>query len=70
MKKNLISPQVYSFETDKSELYYLNNNTRTIGGSDTVTSGTGPITQNNENNYLLLETGFFLLQEDGSKIIL
>jgi len=71
MKKILISPQVYFFETDKSELYYLSNRARLAGGGGSDTgSGSGLSPQNNENNYLLLETGFYLLQEDGSKLYL
>lgn len=73
MKKILISPLVNIYETDESGINYspLKNRPRTYSGGAPTGSGSGSLLpQNNDNNYLLLETGFFLLQEDGSKIIL
>ena len=75
MEKKLISPQVYTFETDKSELIYRlsNGRPRIVYGSDITDTGSsvgGGLPANNEINYLLLENGFYLLQEDGSKIII
>jgi hypothetical protein len=73
MKKKLISPLVDIYETDESGIDYspLKNRPRAYsGGAPTSSGGGGLSPQNNDINYLLLETGFFLLQEDGSKIIL
>lgn len=74
MKKKLISPLVDTYETDESGINYspLKNRPRAYsGGAPTSSGGGGSLSpQNNDINYLLLETGFFLLQEDGSKIIL
>lgn len=75
-KKILLSPQVYTYETDKSDKLALISSDNPFLGSGGVTiSGgggdTGGGTNNNNNNnnfYILLENGFYLLQEDGSKI--
>ena len=75
-KKKLLSPQVYTYETDKSDKLALISSDNPFLGSGGVTiSGgggdTGGGTNNNNNNnnfYILLENGFYLLQEDGSKI--
>jgi len=72
MAKNLISPQVYTFETDKSNQssYYSGKRVNYGGDVGSGSDGAGGKNNNNENSYLLLENGFYLLQEDGSKIIL
>ena len=73
-KKKLISPQVYTYETDKSDkLALTSTNNPYLGGATISGNGgnTGGGTNNNNNNnfsYILLENGFYLLQEDGSKI--
>jgi hypothetical protein len=74
-KKKLISPQVYTYETDKSDKLSLTTTDNPFLGSGGVTisgggGNTGGGTNNNNNNnfYILLENGFYLLQEDGSKI--
>jgi hypothetical protein len=70
-KKKLISPQVYTYETDKSDKLALTSSNNPFLGSGGVTiSGGGGNNNNNNNNfgYILLENGFYLLQEDGSKI--
>jgi len=76
--KKLISPQVDTFETDKSEKLGLRTTDNPFLGSGGVTiSGGGNTGGNNNNNnnnnnynfgYILLENGNYLLQEDGSKI--
>lgn len=77
--KKLINPQIYTFETDKSERIGLRITDNPFLGSGGVTisggnSGGNQNNQNNQNNnnnnlgYILLENGNFLLQEDGSKI--
>jgi hypothetical protein len=80
MFKKLPSPQVYTFETDKSDkTSYFSPTTRTGGGgTNTPTNGSGGGGGNNNNNnnnnnnfsYILLENGFYILQENGSKIYL
>ena len=77
MTKNLLSPQVYTFETDKSDRLSiasnLPNSSGSGGGTSSSSSGGSSApnnTNNNNDSYLLIETGFYLLQEDGSKIIL
>jgi len=73
MSKKMISPQIYTFETDKSNMPSVTSKSVGSGtsGSAGGTSSTGASSNNNNNNnYLLLETGFYLLQEDGSKILL
>lgn len=74
-KKILLSPQVYTYETDKSDKLALTSSDNPFLGSGGVTisgggGNTGGGTNNNNNNnfYILLENGFYLLQEDGSKI--
>jgi hypothetical protein len=76
-KKKLISPQVYTYETDKSDKLALTSSNNPFLGSGGVTisggggnTGGGGNNNNNNNNfgYILLENGFYLLQEDGSKI--
>jgi hypothetical protein len=76
-KKILLSPQVYTYETDKSDKLALISSDNPFLGSGGVTisgggGNTGGGTNNNNNNnnnfYILLENGFYLLQEDGSKI--
>lgn len=75
-KKKLISPQVFTYETDKSDKLALTSTNNPFLGSGGVTisgggGNTGGGTNNNNNNnfsYILLENGFYLLQEDGSKI--
>jgi hypothetical protein len=75
-KKKLISPQVFTYETDKSDkLAYVSSDNPFLGSGGVTISGgggnTGGGTNNNNNNnfsYILLENGFYLLQEDGSKI--
>lgn len=79
IKKKLLSPQVYTFETDKTEKFYPAMQGRGISGGGvppTITSSgsNGGSTDNNNNNnnneFILLEDGFYMLQEDGSKIYL
>jgi hypothetical protein len=76
-KKKLISPQVYTYETDKSDKLSLKSTSNPpLGGGGTISSGGGGTSggsdNNNNNNinfgYILLENGFYILQEDGSKI--
>lgn len=67
--KKLISPQVYTFETDKSNKLGLKTSNNPFLGSGGITiSGGGGNNNNNNFGYILLENGFYLLQEDGSKI--
>jgi hypothetical protein len=77
--KKLISPQVVTIETDKSDLpsYWSNPNKIGAGSAGTGSgSGAGSIggsSNNNNNNqlgYLLIELGPYLLLEDGGKIYL
>ena len=78
MFKKLISPQVYTFETDKSSQKSIFALPRPALGGGTLptgsSSGSGNNNNNNNNNnnpnYILLENGFYLLQENGSKIYL
>lgn len=79
IRKKLISPQVYTFETDKTEKFYpaiLGSGISGGGVPPTFTSSgsNGGSTDNNNNNnnneFILLEDGFYMLQEDGSKIYL
>jgi hypothetical protein len=81
--KKLISPQVVTIETDKSDLPSYWSNPNKIGaGSACIGSAaggaggsTGGSSNNNNNNnnqlgYLLIELGPYLLLEDGGKIYL
>ena len=71
MKKNLRSPLVDLYETDKSDVKSYFAKQRAKGTPTSQKSSTGgaagviPITQ-----FLLQENGFYLLQEDGSKLYL
>lgn len=71
MKNNLISSRVVFIETDKSNVksYYAKSTTK--GKSTTEKSspngGRGIVII---NKFLLQEDGFYLLQEDGSKLYL
>lgn len=71
MKKNLRSPLVNFYETDKSDVKSYFAKQRAKGTPTNEKSSTGgaagikPITQ-----FLLIEDGFYLLQEDGSKLYL
>lgn len=80
-RKNLISPQVVTIETDKSDLpdYWSNPNKIGAGSAGTGSAAggaggsTGGSSNNNNNNqlgYLLIELGPYLLLEDGGKIYL
>lgn len=79
-RKNLISPQVVTIETDKSDLpsYWSNPNeigAGTSGGAGgSGSAGGGSNNNNNQNNnqlgYLLIELGPYLLLETGGKIYL
>lgn len=79
--KKLISPQVVTIETDKSDLpsYWSNPNKigagSAAGGAGGAGGSTGGSSNNNNNNnnqlgYLLIELGPYLLLEDGGKIYL
>jgi hypothetical protein len=78
MFKKLLSPQVYTFETDLSSQKSIFSAPRPALGGGTLptgsSSGSGNNNNNNNNNnnlnYILLENGFYLLQENGSKIYL
>lgn len=79
-RKKLISPQVDTIETDKSDLpsYWSNPNKigAGVGGGagGSGSAGGGASNNNNQNNnqlgYLLIELGPYLLLEDGGKIYL
>ena len=78
-RKNLISPQVDTIETDKSDLPSYWSNPRKIGAGTAnggITGGGGGSTDNNNNQnnnqlgYLLIELGPYLLLETGGKIYL
>ncbi len=80
-RKKLISPQVVTIETDKSDLpsYWSNPNKIGAGSAGTGSGAggaggsTGDDSNNNNNNqlgYLLIELGPYLLLEDGGKIYL
>lgn len=67
MYKTLISPKVYSRETDltyKTPKVKTNPRTRSSSGGNTPVPPT-PI----ETFFLLLEDGFYLLTEDNNKIL-
>ena len=69
--KKLISPQIYTFETDKSDKIGLRLTDNPFLGNGGVTISGGNNNNNNNNNnisYILLENGNFLLQENGYKI--
>ena len=71
MKKNLRSPLVNFYETDKSDVKSYFTKEKSKGTPISQKSSTGganaikPIIQ-----FLLQEDGFYLLQEDGSKFYL
>ena len=71
--KQLISPQVYTFETDVSDYVSNQKGAKTLPGSPTTTSsggGTSLPSNNNNNNtdFILCEDFTRLLQEDGGKL--
>ena len=68
-KTQFISPRVKTYETDKSDKKSVYANTNPRGGaapSGAETPGSAVIF----NNFLLLENGFFLLQENNGKFII
>ena len=78
MFKKLLSPSVYTFETDLSSQKSIFSAPRPALGGGTIPTGTNSGGNNNNNNnnnndnkyYILLQNGFYLLQENGSKIYL
>lgn len=72
-KKNLISPQVNTYETDLSDYHSTQHGAKSLPGSTTSTSsGNGSTSDNNNNNnntdFILCEDFTKLLQEDGSNL--
>lgn len=71
MKKNLISPRVVFLEIDKSDVksYYNKSRikTKSTNEKSSPNGGRGIVII---NQFLLQEDGFYLLQEDGSKLYL
>ena len=69
MKINFISPSVLFIETDRSQMISKNKKQVTRGNSSSVknTPNINPIVV---TNFILQEDGFYLLQEDGSKLYL
>jgi hypothetical protein len=72
-QKQLISPQVYTFETDVSDYVSNQKGAKALPGTTTTTSnggGTSLPNNNNNNNtdFILCEDFTRLLQEDGGKL--
>jgi len=72
-QKQLISPQVYTFETDVSDYVSNQKGANTLPGTTTTASnggGTSLPSNNNNNNtdFILCEDFTRLLQEDGGKL--
>jgi hypothetical protein len=71
--KKLISPQVYTFETDISDYQSNQNGASSLPSSTTSSGGGDSSTSNNNNNnnntnFILCEDFTRLLQEDGDKL--
>jgi len=72
--KRLISPQVYTLETDLSDYHSNQHGASSLPASTTSTgsgSGASNASNNNNNNntdFILCEDFSNLLQEDGSKL--
>lgn len=67
--KLLISPQVYTFETDVSDYVSNQKGAKTLLGS-TTSDDTSLPNNNNNTNFILCEDFTRLLQEDGEKLTL
>jgi len=71
-KKILNSPQVNTYETDKSTIYNETNGiSKNVSGSSTFGGSNGLNgTENNiiNNSFILTENNFYLLQENGFRI--
>ncbi len=72
--KKLLSPQVYTFETDVSDYVSNQKGAKALPGSPIATNNGGgtslPNNNNNNNNtdFILCEDFTKLLQEDGGKL--
>jgi len=68
-KTQFISPSIKTYETDKSNKSSVYSNTRPGAGAIANTQATSR-TPNTSQNFILLENGFYLLQENNAKFIL
>jgi hypothetical protein len=71
MRKTInISPKVVTFETDKSDKGSAFSKTTPNGPSNAPSGGQTPGGTVQIKHFIILENGFYLLQEDNGKFII